>query len=206
MKNFLLFLSFFLLSFRYLFAQCIPPQEEGNWSNIDPNTRSFTHLNVHYICQDQVLNGEPCCPIGPPYYVHLFGSCSPTDCDWGQSGGNRIGNGYLYFFYDQGFAKRHVFVRMSQRYPGKLYLQVQTDFTDPNRADYVSDEWFNKTALIKPVKGLVFKPFIKNTSEKDSLNLLTFHDRKMSTLKSAFEIKSNSPVKFHEEPNNPKKK
>jgi len=126
------------------FAQCSQPPEEGNWVNTDSNTRSITRVTTRFICQDQVLNGQPCCPTGPAWYIHLYGSCSPTACDWGEVGAQRLSTGHIYGFYDQGFAKRYVYIKMSQYQPGKLWMYIYNDFVDPNRADYEIQTWFNK--------------------------------------------------------------
>lgn len=124
-------------------ASCIQPQEEGNWQNTDPNTRSLTRINLRFVCQDQVLNGQ-LYPPGPPWYVHVFGKCHPTDCDWGEVGAQRLSSNHIYAVYNQGFAKRYVYARMSQYRPGQLWVWTWTDFTDPSRADYGVHNWFRK--------------------------------------------------------------
>lgn len=124
-------------------ALCVQPQEEGKWRNADPNTRSLTRVELRFVCQDQILNGKPY-PPGPPWYVHLFGACHPTDCDWGEVGAKWLNSGYIYAFYDQGFAKRYVYARMSKYRPGQLWVYTRTDFTDPNRPDYNSQNWFKR--------------------------------------------------------------
>jgi hypothetical protein len=58
----------------------VTPEEEGAWGNYDSNTRTITQINVRFQCQDQIINGQPY-PPGSPYYLHLWGACSPTDCD-----------------------------------------------------------------------------------------------------------------------------
>ena len=121
-------------------ASCIQPTEEGTWTNADPNTRSITRVKLRFVCQDQVLNGKPF-PPGPPWYVHLWGRCHPTDCNWGEVGATRPG-GTIHAFYDHGFAKRDVWIRMSAFRPGQLWVAIHTDFVDPARPDYDSQDWF----------------------------------------------------------------
>lgn len=124
-------------------ALCSVPPEVGEWVNTDPNTRSITRIKVRFVCQDQVLNGE-LYPPGPPYYVHLFGKCHPSDCNWGEVGATRIPAGHIYAFYDQGFAKRYVYAKMSMYRRGQLWVYTYTDFVDPNRKDYAVQNWFRK--------------------------------------------------------------
>ena len=126
-----------------VYALCATPPEQGTWENMDSNTRSITKVVVRFQCQDQVLNGQPY-PPGVPFYLHLYGKCHPSDCDWGEKEAQELASGWLYSYYNQGFAKRHVYARMSQRYPGKLFVWVYTDFTDPQRKDYSVGNWFNK--------------------------------------------------------------
>ncbi len=127
-------------------ASCIFPEEPGTWVNVDANTNSITKAKVRFQCQDLVINGE-LYPPGFPYYVHLYGKCHPTDCDWGEVGATRKNNGWLYTTYNHGFAKRYVWVKA---YPGtnfftdRLRVYIWTDFTDPKRKDYASDEWFKR--------------------------------------------------------------
>ena len=125
-------------------AQCITQHEEGSWRNADPNTRSLTTADLRFTCQDQVLNGQ-LYPPGPPWHVHLWGKCHPTDCDWSEVGAQSVTIGsrsFVYAFYDQGFAKRHVYADMSLYRPGQLWIWMWTDFVDPGRADYESQNWF----------------------------------------------------------------
>ena len=122
-------------------ALCVTPPELGKWINVDPNTQSLTRVELQFVCQDQILNGKPY-PPGPPWYVRVFGKCYPSDCDWGQVGAQRLNSGHIYAYYDQGFAKRHVWAKMSDYRPGQLWVYTYTDFTDPNRADYEVHNWF----------------------------------------------------------------
>jgi hypothetical protein len=101
-------------------------------------------VNVRFQCQDVIVNGQPY-PPGFPYYLHLFGSCYPTDCDWGEVGARRDSSGWIRTTIDHGFATRSVWVKA---YPGYsvdwLRVWIWTDFKDPNRADYASNDWFNR--------------------------------------------------------------
>lgn len=124
-------------------ALCIQPDEDGNWENTDSNTRSITRIPLRFVCQDQVLNGQ-LYPPGPPWYVHVFGACHPTDCDWSEVGAQRIDSGHIYAFYDHGFAKRYVWAKMSQYRAGQLWVYMWTDFTDSGRPDYGVHNWFSK--------------------------------------------------------------
>ena len=125
-------------------AQCIAQQEVGSWVNADLNTRSLTRADLRFTCQDQVLNGEPY-PPGPPWHMHLWGKCSPTDCDWSEIGAESVTIGsrtYVHAIYHQGFATRYVYADMSLYRPGQLWIWMWTDFADPGRADYESQNWF----------------------------------------------------------------
>ena len=124
-------------------ALCVDPPEDGNWVNADPNTRGITRISLRFVCQDQVLNGQPY-PPGPPWYVHLWGKCHPTDCNWGEVGAERLGSDHVYAYYDQGFAHRYVYAKMSAYRPGQLWVWIWTDFTDPGRADYGMHQWFRQ--------------------------------------------------------------
>jgi hypothetical protein len=122
-------------------TSCIQPLEEGHWRNADPNTNSLTRIHLRFVCQDVILNGEPY-PPGPPWYVHLWGKCAPSDCDWGEVGARELSGGHIFAFYDQGFAKRYVYAKMSIYRPGQLWVYTWTDFVDPGRSDYGVHNWY----------------------------------------------------------------
>jgi hypothetical protein len=150
----LILFSFIFLTHLALQAQCVLPFEAGNWKNIDANTNGITRLNVSVNCNDVVLCGVDgngnvhCSEPGPPYTIQIWGKCSPSDCDWGTAPGNDYyasdGTHWKYFFYNQGFAKRYVYIKQSSLYPGKLFLWMYTDFTSPSRPDYIMRNWFYK--------------------------------------------------------------
>lgn len=124
-------------------ALCSQPPEEGKWKSANLQTNGLTRIELRFVCQDQILNGQPY-PPGPAWYVHVYGKCYPTDCDWGEVGAQRLGSGYIFAFYDQSFAKRYVYVKMSQYRAGQLWVWTWTDFADPNRPDYALNEWFTR--------------------------------------------------------------
>lgn len=46
--------------------------------------------------------------------------------------------------YHQGFATRHVYADMSLYREGQLWIWMWTNFADPQRPDYESQNWFTK--------------------------------------------------------------
>lgn len=136
--------GFLLLLLLFVTSLCAPPFVQGSWENDNSNTRGITKAEVIFHCQDQILNGVPCCPVGPAYYIQLYGACTPSDCEWGKVPAQRVGNGFLYATYDHGFAKRYVYLRESNYRPGKLWVFVYTDFVSPSRRDYSMHNWFDK--------------------------------------------------------------
>jgi hypothetical protein len=153
-KEFTSIVIILMLAFlpQFVSAQCVRPFEAGNWVNRDAGTRSITRARVDFSCNDVILcgvdaNGNVTCSTPPPpYTLHLWGKCSPSDCDWGAVPGNDYrasdGTHWIYAFYNQGFAKRYVYIKPSSLYPGNLYMWMYTDFTDPGRPDYISTNWF----------------------------------------------------------------
>ncbi len=118
--------------------------EYGDWVNADPNARGIARIELRDCQSVTTCSGETCTvrhDVG--WKMRPFGRCSPTNCDWGWSAPReRLSSGHLYGFFDQGFAKRYVYAKMSAYRPGQLWVYVRTDFTDPNRADYELQDWF----------------------------------------------------------------
>lgn len=122
---------------------CQTQPEEGMWIPPVPSN-GLTRILVRMNCQDLILNGEPY-PPGPPWYVHVWGSCSPTDCDWGEIGGKRLNTGPIYAMYDHGFSEVHVYAQVVQTDPEILWIAAATHFKDDSgRADYVEENWFRR--------------------------------------------------------------
>ena len=51
---------------------------------------------------------------------------------------------WVFAFYDQGFARRYIYIKPSVLRPGNLYLWMYTAFTDPSRSPYVFTGWYRK--------------------------------------------------------------
>jgi cathepsin L len=71
----------------------------GNWTNIDPNTRGITKINV---------SNTAAYPV-----IHAYGQCSPTDCDWGNAIALALPASYPYEYcstYNDAAAKRFLYI------------------------------------------------------------------------------------------------
>lgn len=129
---------------RTIAAACEGPAEIGTWVNDDKDTQSLTRIEVRFVCQDQMLDGEPY-PPGLNWYTRVFGNCDDHECDWGEAAGRNL-DAYIFAFYDQGFARRAVWIRRSRLRPGRLWVFVWTKFADPTRRDYAVQGWFHRVS------------------------------------------------------------
>lgn len=124
-------------------ADCPLQPEAGSWVNAWSQANSLAGIEFNFICQDQIKDGRPY-PPGPAWIVQVFGRCEPYNCDWKQTAATRLSTGHLYAIYDQGFAIRHVYARMSKFRDGQLWVYTWTDFKDPKRQDYGVHDWFKR--------------------------------------------------------------
>ncbi|MEM6321238.1 MAG: hypothetical protein AAF960_26510 [Bacteroidota bacterium] len=83
----------------------------GNWVNVDGNTRGITKMSI-------TQNGNT---------IHLFGSCSPTDCDWGKTSLFYDGKCYQ-AEYDHGFATRYI--KLHKQPDGRIKMEMLNDYHD----------------------------------------------------------------------------
>ena len=113
-------------------ALCVSPEAEGEWVS-HPTRGIIAELDVGFLCQDQILNGQPY-PPGDPHTLHAFGDCLPTSCDWGERAAAYDGTWHT-ATYDFGWATKTVWAKMSAYYAGELYVWIYTDFRD-GRVDY----------------------------------------------------------------------
>ncbi|WP_143261556.1 hypothetical protein [Allokutzneria sp. NRRL B-24872] len=120
------------------------PPEYGKWVNADPNATGIARTELQDCLSVTVCEGSVCHIVHDAgWAMRVFGKCSPTNCDWGWSNSEfRMSSGHIHGFYDHGFAKRHVYAKMSQYRPGQLWVFWRTDFVDPARPDYEVQEWF----------------------------------------------------------------
>lgn len=133
-------------------SQCIVGQvkEVGTWVNPDTNTTGITKAVFGEECRDastSTCNGDICSithGVKLVYTAKVWGKCHPTDCYWGKVDGVYTSAKWLRFYYDQGFAKRTVWGQIWSGGNDWLRLVVDTDFTDPNRADYQLDTWMKR--------------------------------------------------------------
>lgn len=102
---------------------------EGDWKNLDADTRGVTRLQVE-------VEGEA-------VKVRAYGSCSPTDCDWGWTEGAPLTTSFgadlttaerVMAEWDQGFAVRTLVIN---REGDELVAQITTIYND-SRSDRFS--------------------------------------------------------------------
>jgi hypothetical protein len=122
-----------------------PPPENGSWVNADPNTRDITRIELSYCQSVTTCSGGGTCStvhdVG--WRMHVWGKCHPTDCDWGWSDGALPVSGWIFGFYDHGFAKSWVYAKMAGAgHPGQLEVWALTEFVDPARAAIWSIGYF----------------------------------------------------------------
>jgi hypothetical protein len=113
----------------------------GTWMNVDRNTRGITKVII-----TESVN---------QYEIQAFGSCSPTDCDWGKSALTTYGTsvsdvthkaGTVQF--NPGFAQTTLTLKQSGN---QISLDGFTRFTDNSaRQNYHNHHNFRR-AFVRPV-------------------------------------------------------
>lgn len=104
----------------------------GAWKNIDPNTQSLTRLLVQRA--DDAL------------VVHAWASCSPVECDWGESRVPLapVADG-LHIVWDHHFALDRQEIALEG--DGRLKVSLTTQFKDNSgRRDYEIVSYFRKAS------------------------------------------------------------
>ena len=134
-------------------AQSFNPRAEvGRWQDIYPRPSLPEAISRIYI--DSTCPYVPYkvtstyCPYPREYYVHYFATCSYSSaCDWGRVRAIYDSNGWLRATYNQGFALKHVWIRVYEDGGQELLrVYIWTDFTDEDgREDFSTDQWFQRT-------------------------------------------------------------
>jgi hypothetical protein len=119
------------------------PPEYGSWVNADPNARGIARIQLQDCVSVTTCSGDTCTIVHDAgWAMHVWGKCHPTNCDWGWSAGAFPVSGRVFGYYNQGYAKKRVYAKMSQYRPGQLWVYWENDFVDPNRPDFTLQEWF----------------------------------------------------------------
>lgn len=158
MKKIVLFITLFVMS---LSATTLA-QFTGDWKNTNSKSRGITKIKISK--KHQQLN------------MQVFGSCSPTDCDWGtkmaypygRSVSSNLGRNTeaLSATFNTGFSQKFLIVK---RRGNKLIVQSFTRFTDKSkRSNYMSTDTFVKNIVatpkqISPKNNAVFDHFPRKT-------------------------------------------
>jgi len=103
---------------------------QGTWQNENVNTQGITTLNISV--------------EGSAASVQAFGSCSPTDCDWGFTSANTDNwdtHQTIGAFWDQGFATRTMTIEWLS--PTRIKATWTSHFPDTPQNDYTLEEFFH---------------------------------------------------------------
>jgi len=99
------------------------------WQNVNPQTLGLPQISIR--TQGNVV------------YVHAWGSCVPTLCDWGEVTATST-SGNLQAVYDQSIAIRTMTLTLSN---GQLQSDVHSHYIDGSgRADNDVTDVFNKAS------------------------------------------------------------
>ena len=113
-----------------------------------PILRSITQVAVAFPCPS---DGKPQSPNvqGAQHFLHLYGSCSPTDCDWNEVVSTRDSGGLLRAIIDFDFVIEYITVKAVSS--DQLRVEIWNDFRDPKRQDFYSVDWFHRPKRRPPV-------------------------------------------------------
>jgi len=111
-----------------LFAQTAPDALTGNWINDNSKTGGITQVIVR-IAQNRML-------------VHAWGSCTPTDCDWGEAEA-KLWNGTRLATWDHGFST--VRMQLVPQPDGRLLVAYRDEYHDNSgRTGHGAAEFFTR--------------------------------------------------------------
>jgi len=142
MKRFFLALTIILFAMGTA-AAADSRQYNGTWINTNSNTRGLTKV---------IVTGA-----GGKASVHVWGKCTPEDCDLGWSNCNSYLDGHLSTTYRNDFSVRTLTITLPSS--GRLKVQMHTHFIDDSdRAD--QDATYTFRRVFKPVQKKP-KPMVK---------------------------------------------
>ena len=104
----------------------------GTWTNIDPQTRTIPRITIRSEA-DRI-------------YVHGFGACVPTNCDWGEASAPRTdaSSGTFTVNWDFGFETTRLTLTLASP-AGRLLTTAFEHYTDNSgRVDKNYIESFNR--------------------------------------------------------------
>ncbi|SPE40253.1 Redoxin domain protein (fragment) [Candidatus Sulfopaludibacter sp. SbA3] len=109
-----------------LWAQAASDPLAGSWVNVNPNTTGATQVTVR---RD-----------GGRMLAHVWGSCQPTDCDWGEAEAE-LWNGIPMVIWKHGFST--VRMQLIPQPDGPLLLAYRSEYLDGSgRSDPGQAEFF----------------------------------------------------------------
>jgi hypothetical protein len=98
----------------------------GIWVNEDPDTGGITRVVI------------------APWAVHMWGSCTPTDCDWGEAPYS-IHEDELHVVWDQGFALEIQILALLPN--GTLRVETTSTFTEGTGSMSWTDTFLREIAV-----------------------------------------------------------
>lgn len=123
-------------------------QFDGSWTNVDTNTRGITKLDIAVMGTNAKVQG--------------WGSCHPTDCDWGTVQGQAFASGVssdilsgadtIIAVFDAGFSETTLVIKLAGN---GLKVDTYDRFKDNSgRSNYLASYTFQKAAdLGVPIPG-----------------------------------------------------
>jgi hypothetical protein len=122
------------------------PPYVGNWANENSQTRGITRFDIRQ------QNGK--------LFVHMWGKCHPTDCDWGEMEARPSGSTRLLITWDQGFVVRSQTLTFENQ---RIRLESRSNFKD-GRPPQTSTETFKKRELfiIRDFLPTIRAPLLRN--------------------------------------------
>jgi peroxiredoxin/outer membrane lipoprotein-sorting protein len=134
-----------------LWAQAASDPLAGSWVNEDPNTGGVTQVSV---MRD-----------GARTLAHVWGSCTPTDCDWGEAEAE-LWNGIPMVIWKQGF--KTLRMQLIPQPDGRLLIAYRSEYHDNSgRTDKGHAEFFaRRAALQDDASGADARAVLRQVAER----------------------------------------